>query len=141
LSERCRSLGTGALAFPGGNCAGQARLILYVLAALDGARRASGRACLQHHLYDGTVLADAPIGNRTGRHADLGAIEGVADTLDKRGLLDEARVRNPIARLRAGMTLLNAAVHHALNIRFDAVGCSDGHLHVHDAVSCNRSVT
>jgi hypothetical protein len=106
-----------------------------MLCALGGAGGAGNRTCLHHHLYDGTVLANAPIGNGAGRHADLRAIEGMSDALDERRSIAQARIRDAIASLRAGMTLLNATGNCALRIRFDVVGCSVCHVHVHDAVS------
>lgn len=140
MSEQCRRLDARSLAFPARDRAGQARLVPDVLSALDGASRAGRRTCLQHYLHDGAVLADAPIGNGTGRHADLRAIERMPDALHERRSIEETRIRNPIACLCAGMALLNAARQRTVCIRFDAVNWLDGHLHVHDALSCNRPV-
>ena len=75
MSEQGGSLGAGPLALPARDRAGLARLVPDVLSALGSAGRAGSRTCFQHNFYDGSVLTNAPIGNGTGGHADLGAIE------------------------------------------------------------------
>jgi hypothetical protein len=95
---------------------------------------------LQHHLHDGHVLADAPTCNGTGRHAHFRAIERVPDALDERWPIEEIRIGHPIARLCAGMALLDASGQRAVRIYFDVLGLFDGYLHVHDTL-LNRPMT
>jgi hypothetical protein len=111
-----------------------------VLSALGSTCRAGCSACLEDRLHDGVIFANAPMGNSAGRHADLRAIEGMPNTLGQRWPIEETQIRDPIARLRAGMALLNASGQRALQIGFDMVDWFDGYLHVHDAFSCNRPV-
>ena len=116
-------------------------LIAGIPSALGGAGLAGGRAGFKHHLYDGAILTDPPIGDGTGRHADFRTIERVADALDEGGSIEEAEVCDPIACLRARMALLYAPGQGADRIYFYIGSWPYDYLHVHGDVSCNRPET